>query len=154
MKRESSSKTSLFLMEMIISILFFAIVGAVCIRLFVSAHLLAKESADLSQATLIATDLAESYLGLDGNMTDLAGLYTDALSSEESLLLFYDEDWNPSSKDNAAYEALLESSGISMKKASITIFTLSPITIGDSEEISENDLIYTLQVQKYLGGKS
>ena len=38
--KQKSSRSALFLMELIFSILFFALASAVCVQLFVKAHLL------------------------------------------------------------------------------------------------------------------
>lgn len=59
-----TSKSSLFLMELIIAILFFALASAVCIQLFVKSHLLGNTTAQENHALLLCQNLAEIYLGI------------------------------------------------------------------------------------------
>ena len=44
------SRSGLFLLELIIAILFFAVTSAVCVNLFVQAHLTSAESSNLTAA--------------------------------------------------------------------------------------------------------
>lgn len=57
----SSSRAGLFLIELIIAIVFFAVASAICIQLFVKAHLISARSSDLGAASLIAQNYAEEY---------------------------------------------------------------------------------------------
>lgn len=57
----SGSKSGLFLMELIIAIVFFALASAICIRFFVRAHLNSTRSGDLGAAISIAQNAAEAY---------------------------------------------------------------------------------------------
>ena len=52
--RNQNSKSALFLMELIIAILFFAISSAVCVQLFVKAHLMSRDTTDLNHAVACA----------------------------------------------------------------------------------------------------
>ena len=116
MSTQENSRTSLFLMELIIVILFFAIASAVCLRLFVSAHLLSEKDKDLSHALVWAQDLSESFYGFGGRILQMKALYEDAYialdesETDGSLILFFDEDWNEvdNSLAIASYEAVIE----------------------------------------------
>lgn len=52
------SASSLFLIELILAIGFFAVASAVCLQLFVRARMVSVQSADLSRATLAAQSAA------------------------------------------------------------------------------------------------
>ena len=54
-----AKRSSLFLMELMIAILFFSLASAVCVQLFVKSHLLTREAADLNQAVSQAQSAAE-----------------------------------------------------------------------------------------------
>ncbi|MDR1320408.1 MAG: hypothetical protein LBK56_03135 [Gracilibacteraceae bacterium] len=56
----ASSKSSLFLLEMIIAILFLAVAAAVCMRLFAQAHTTGAESENLTRAVMTAQSLTEN----------------------------------------------------------------------------------------------
>ncbi len=55
----SNSKASLFLMELIMSILFFSLSAAVCVQLFVKSHALSQQSLKLNYAVIASESLAE-----------------------------------------------------------------------------------------------
>lgn len=55
------SKSALFLMELIIVILFFALTSAVCMQVFVKAHQLAGDTQDLNRAILFANNASEVF---------------------------------------------------------------------------------------------
>ena len=91
------SKSSLFLMELIIAILFFALSSTVCIRLFAKSHLLSKETVNKNEAVIQAQNMAETYLAYEGDCTALSSLYPVSHYREEEALLtqFYDKNWEP-----------------------------------------------------------
>ncbi len=55
------SKSGLFLIELIISILFFSICSVVCVELFLKAHTIAQESIKRNSAVAAAQTAAEIY---------------------------------------------------------------------------------------------
>ncbi len=55
------SKSGLFLIELIISIMFFSLCSVVCVNLFLSAHNIAKESEERNGAVAAAQTAVEIY---------------------------------------------------------------------------------------------
>ncbi len=55
------SKSSLFLMELIIVILFFSLTSAVCLQVFVKASDYSKQTVALNQASLWCTNVGELF---------------------------------------------------------------------------------------------
>lgn len=102
------SKTSLFLMELIIAILVFAIAGAVCVQLFVKAHLLSESTQKLNHAVNLCETGAELFYYTDG---DLAGMSRLLCGKEDStkelsesfLRMDYDSEFLPCEKEDACY---------------------------------------------------
>lgn len=109
----TNSKTSLFLMELIIVILFFSISAVVCVQLFVNAYSTNESTKKTAQGTLIVQNMAEQFLGCDGDLETVRGLYdADVQSdvsdgdSETEISVGYDELWNPvSASASPAYIA-------------------------------------------------
>ncbi|MBR5761685.1 MAG: hypothetical protein IKZ39_03000 [Lachnospiraceae bacterium] len=60
------SKSALFLMELIIVILFFALTSAVCMRVFIKAHDVAHETESANYAVLWADNAAECFYEFGG----------------------------------------------------------------------------------------
>lgn len=128
-----TSKSGLFLLELVLGILFFSLASAVCVSLFVNARLTSARSRDLTEAMLQAQTVAESYRSVDGDMERLAQLL-DAQQQEDVLCLFYDKDWNPASDSNYARYTLwirsedhgrLDSAEILVTKGESDLFSLS-----------------------------
>lgn len=88
MRKGTSSKSSLFLLEVMVSVLFFALSASVCIQVFVKAHQLSREAEELNMAAGIASSAAELLASEKG---------------EEQLPACYDEDWMPCGEDTAEY---------------------------------------------------
>ncbi|MBO4458136.1 MAG: hypothetical protein J5802_10485 [Butyrivibrio sp.] len=110
MNSENNSRTSLFLMELIIAIFFFSLAAAVSIKLFVSAHTLAKSSTELSNATIWAQSLSEAFYGYNGDIPKIAELFPSSYSTQDTIIIVFDKEWNPllDSREEAYYEALLK----------------------------------------------
>lgn len=88
------SKSSLFLMEMIIALLFFALSSTVCIRLFVKSHILSTQTSNLNYAVTQAQNLAECFMGLEGDMVKLQALFEGStLENNNCLLSIQDGDY-------------------------------------------------------------
>lgn len=82
MQTKNSSKSGIFLMELILSILFFSIAAAVCVKLFVTAHRLSDQSVNLNHAVAMAESIAEAFYGCNGNVRELETLFPDAGMSQ------------------------------------------------------------------------
>lgn len=115
MNSQENSRTSLFLMELIIVILFFAIASAVCLRLFSGAYLLAEKDRNLNHALIWSQNYSECFYGCKGRILQMHNQYPDAFVSvsdnetDGSIVLFFDNDWNQidNSLEVAAYEAVI-----------------------------------------------
>lgn len=114
----NASKSGSFLMELILSILFFSIASAVCIQLFAKAHLLDQKTGYQNQAVIWAENLASLWQAANGDLSvvsdRLCADYATApgsvvLSNSGGLLLVYlDKDGMPAAdaEQSAAYVQL------------------------------------------------
>lgn len=104
------SKSSLFLMELIIAILFFALASGICIQLFVYAHNKTRDSRDLSLAMTQCESAAELYRASQGNLSALA----EPLSAQGGgsvLTCYYNEHGVFCPPESGAYQMLLRETG-------------------------------------------
>ena len=58
MKKQTSSRSGLLLMEIIIAILFFSVVSAICLQLFVKAHNMGTDTEELDMAVRQCSSVA------------------------------------------------------------------------------------------------
>ena len=91
MKRTPARRSSLFLLECIIAILFFILTAAVCVSFFAKSYTLSKGSEDLSMAVQIVSSYAEEFRAEHGNTPD----------SERKL--YFDNSWTECDVSNASH---------------------------------------------------
>lgn len=126
-----SSKSSLFLLELMIVILVFAIGAAVCVSLFASGARKSAESFDASRAAQEAGNVAEAWRAAKGELSSVQRLCGGTLSAD-GLLLFYDENWAPIA-DSAAKRRLTLVTGT---QAEGLLFAEITVLRGEDELIS------------------
>ena len=115
------SKTGLFLMELIVGILFFALAGALCVQLFVKANTMNEESICKDQGMRVATNIVELYKNDK----------TNNIINEE--ILYFDEFGQAVDKEDAVYEADVKKNG-------------NVITV---QIVCDEEVIYTLDYYNY-----
>lgn len=124
MKVRESSKSSLFLLELMISIVFFALAAAGCVQVFAKAHMLSQEAGRLDMAVSVAQSLAEECSG----------------SRMEDNQRYYDELGNVCGKEGGVYLAeILQTEQAGMNQIHITVM-----------DMKTQDTLYTLQTASYL----
>ena len=138
MQTKNSSKSGIFLMELILSILFFSIAAAVCVKLFVTAHRLSDQSVNLNHAVAMAESIAEAFYGCNGNVGELETLFPDAGMDEQTMLTINNTDQGLGAfvKINASGELI---------SCEIRIGTPQQIT-AYQEQGTEFDSVYELQL--------
>lgn len=86
------SKSSLFLMELIIALLFFSLASTVCIRLFVKAHALSARTVDQNYAVNYAQNMAEAFTGCNGDLQTLQTVLSGSLLAEDGKSLSLEQN--------------------------------------------------------------
>lgn len=124
-----SSHSSLFLMELIVSILFFSVAGAACIQLFVKAHVLGQNTREQNQAVIWSQNLSSLWLACDDKATSkerIAFLYgqltqdygrddgsiqTDTADDGTRLILSFDKNWQLCTDKGVTYRIVFADYG-------------------------------------------
>ena len=75
----TNSKSSLFLIELIVTLCFFSLASVVCVRLFVYAHKVSTESRRETLAIQISQNAAECFIAADGDPEEFRRLFDMAL---------------------------------------------------------------------------
>ena len=142
-----SSKASLFLMELIITILIFSAASAVCVQLFAKSHMISSKTQILNNAVIQAENTAEVFLSAQGDLAQMMDLLDPSslgTLSDSSFRLFYDKNFIISDKSSSFYELQFE-------KKSVDLFIHGTISFYDLTKDSDEP-IYQLNVTKYVGG--
>lgn len=80
-KAYTGSRTGMFLAELIIVLLFFAISAAVCMKLFTFAYITTEHSSDISHAVSAAQNTAECFKASEGDVLQTARLLGAAVQN-------------------------------------------------------------------------
>ena len=127
MKRTSNSRSSLFLIELIIAILFFSLVSAVCLKAFTRSHILTQNARDLNASLMQVESTAELLR---------TGEQADAQT-------FYSSSWKTCEEKKAAYTITVKEdpdSGTDSDAAALTTYRIT------AKNLDTDKKIYSLKV--------
>ena len=139
-----SSKSGLFLMELIIAILVFSIASALCIQIFAKSHILSQTTQELNHAVSMSESAAEIFYGTDGTLEEVSKILDSAhmsIQNGNTITLFYDSSFQICMQEEAIYTMLLEFS--SDQKFQMLCIHVNRLT-GDSPNI------YSLDVKRHI----
>jgi hypothetical protein len=105
---KANSRSVLFLTELIIAILIFALSMGICGGVFASAFMTATAATNLNKAVFLSESAAEAFLAF-GDRADFAAAIGGGLSEDgDGATVYYDENWRPqSAPDGAPYTLLV-----------------------------------------------
>ncbi len=98
-----NTRSSLFLMELIIAILFFSLGSAVCVRAFVQAHLTSQSARDLSFASSSVSSAASVVKYAGSGLADIRDYFPDAVQDGDEVVVYYDAGFSSCGGEDAAY---------------------------------------------------
>lgn len=101
MKQQNHKRSGIFLLEIMIAILFFALTGAVCLRTFVKAHTLNTQATETEQALSRLEDVAGLLNTIDAAELKDEKTFSETLENEfpacemdgRNAVIYYDTDW-------------------------------------------------------------
>ena len=138
MDKQPTRRSSLFLMELIITILFFSLASTVCVRIFVKSNTLEQESIRLNHAVSAASSVAEIFRNQENPFEILKKQYPCGIKNDNHYQFFYDKDWSLCNKNEAIYTV-------------ITDFTKDgSFESADIQVVLSEQCIYDLSVKKYV----
>ena len=123
----ANSKASLFLMELIMSILFFSLSAAVCVQLFVRSHVLSLESLRLNYAVIASESMAETFYQTDGDLSRLKDVLSDSFYNEkkQTVNIYYDANFEPISNNDFTYRGRYILSGVLTSEDGLLTLTIT-----------------------------
>lgn len=116
------SKSSLFLMELLIDLLFFCALCGCGLLFFVKSYNLTQDTTSLHQAVRITSSVASIYESGDGSFTSLCKEYEHADLDGHCLFIYFDEEYLPCSKEEAVYIVTSEQEHTSPGKIRIDFY--------------------------------
>ncbi len=145
MRLKSASKANIFILEMTIVILIFALASAIAVGLFADARKVAQTAGDTTIAMMKTQSVAENFKSQDTfiDFTDLSGI--------KPWPLYFDKDWqaipgfqNTSVPDNAIFTIEAK---VSSEKT--TTGLMAKVHLTASKILGSNGPLFEIQIQKY-----
>ena len=100
----NSTRSSLFLIELIIAILFFSLGSAVCVQAFVKAHTVSREARDLSFASSTVSSAASVVKYAGDGLTGFQAYFPEARQADDGgYAVWYDGGFAPCEPADAVY---------------------------------------------------
>ncbi|MDO5136341.1 MAG: hypothetical protein Q4D55_09830 [Eubacteriales bacterium] len=119
-KLTTHSRSGLFLMEMILSILFLSLSCSVCIRIFFAAHVNQKRAREQNHIQALVTSSGEILEGTDGSPEAFLRVLPGGEKKGSSLFYHYNRSWEPCTSDKFFYRLEIRfSPEPSLKKAKL-----------------------------------
>lgn len=146
MKKESSRRSNLLLMEIILSVLFFAVAGTVCLQVFVRASLLAREARELDSAVRSVSSAAELLSHPDYTPDRIMDLYPDARIEESDIFIWYDQDFQSCQEEDASYQMKIQSAS---QDTHTTVWSAALYDMSMEEIYSLEGMTYQQQTLSY-----
>ena len=122
MNNKSKPHSSLFLIELMVSLIFFALAAGICIQFFVHSYLLSVEAGNLNNAVIISQSLAEEFRASNGDIGEVT--------------VYYDHNWEPTVQGLAIFTSTMQ-----IVEETPDLITANIIVYEDSSHP-----IYTLEV--------
>lgn len=110
---QTHSRSSLFLMEIILAVLILALTSTACVQIFAASRIQRQKARELNHIQELTTSVGEILEGWDGEFSSFVKLLPPSpgpASPEDSsaetsreLEYFYDSSWNTCEKASSAY---------------------------------------------------
>ena len=140
MKKHTSSRSGLLLMEIIIAILFFSVVSAICLQLFVKAHNMGRDTEELDMAVRQCSSVAEILSQGEQPLAQIGEIYSGSDITEAGGSVYFNKDFQACGREDCQYH--LDISSVS-EEAGFTTYDIAIYSNDDTE------CIYSLQAAAY-----
>ena len=144
MKKQTSNRSGLLLMEIIIAILFFSVISAICLQLFVKSHTISRDTEELDTAVNQAASVADIIRGTEDAGTALREYYPHMKAKDSNMYIYYDKEFKPCSEADAGYYLKIDKGA---SDNGITEYRLSLVKSGSSSHIYELDIVTYKQLK-------
>ena len=152
------TKTSLFLIELMISLLLFAFCAAICVQIFYASNKRTNGAEAMSKAVFEATTVAELYKANGGDLQAVADSFnpSQAWYMNGVLSVYFDENWNEtlvpmlrSSTDWSGYTLTIYDYGDNSAHINVSKVKqgLEPISIDELVMRQNNEEIFAITVK-------
>lgn len=140
MKKENAKRSSLFLIELMAAILFFALASAVCIQAFAKSHTKSIETSELNMAVSKVQSAAEVFQSSDSPAEMLLTVFPEGTINGDTFTEYLDDDYSSCRKKDAFYILKVVISQAGQDQT-------AQITVSSN---NSGKILYALEVKKHL----
>lgn len=122
MMRYQRTKSSMFLMEIIINLLLFSVLCVCSLQFFIKAYQLTENTTTLHHAVTACSNVASVYESGNGKMDIIYDVYPYAIQVNEQTLIYLDENYNECDREHGIYYLLIERADTQVNKINIRFY--------------------------------
>ncbi len=122
-KLYNHSKSTLFLIELILSILILSLTCTACVEIFAAAKKDRQKARELNHIQELVVSAGEVLEGWDGNISTYNELFPCSTQSKNTLQYFYDSQWQLCQKENSSYTLTIHLKTTDLVKKADLCFT-------------------------------
>ena len=122
MIRYQRTRSSMFLLEIIINLLLFSILCVCSLQFFVKAHQLTEKTSTLRHAVTACSNVASVFESGNGDTTIIYDTYPYAIYVDDKILIYFDENYVECDREHGAYYILVEKKVALLDKVSIRYY--------------------------------
>lgn len=146
------TKSSMFLMEILINILLFSLLCVCSLQFFIKALNLTDNTTTLHHAVTACNNVAAIYETSNGQLEDIWNTYSYALHVDNQVIIYFDENYEECSRENSSYyiyvkelESTIPSVEISFQSDTtayyqIQAFHYQPLTPSTINQVVESEV--------------
>ena len=101
------TKSSMFLMEILINILLFSLLCVCSLQFFIKALQLTDNTTTLHHAVTTCNNVAAIYETSNGELTDIWEAYPYALHVDKQVIIYFDENYEACQMQESVYSVLV-----------------------------------------------
>ena len=124
MMRYQRTKSSLFLMEIIINLLLFCVLCVCSLQFFVKAYKLTEHTTTLHHAVTACSNVASIYESGNGKTDIIFDTYSYAIHMNQQILIYLDKDYNECDHEHAMYYILIEEENSDLNQIQIRFYKI------------------------------
>ena len=143
MNKGPAKRSSLFLMELLIAILFFCLASSVCIQFFVKAHLISEETRNLNISVNQVSSMAELMKNDPDFLERVSEEFPLAIVDDGTATIYYDENFEECKEDGAIFRMnVIVSDGDDLDLGVVRMI-----------DIEKQDILYEISLKRHQNYK-
>ena len=122
MIRYERSKSSVFLLEILINILLFCILCVCSLQFFIKSYQLTNKTTNLHHAVTLCNSVAAAFQSGDGSLNAVKNVFDSSFTSGDSLYIYLDKNYQECDSRDVAYYITVSPQHTSIPSVEISFY--------------------------------